>query len=289
MIRDANGGTYYKVALHIHTMRSDGRATPEEAVFLYRQNGYDAIAITDHWVFSNDGEIDGMPIISGCEYNTGKNDTATGVMHILALGMKQDPHLPRHATNREIAQAIVAAGGLAVLAHPAWSLNTPEELLAIPELGATEIYNSVSEAHESRRADSSYFVDLCANRGRYPLLLATDDAHFYDGTDTCRGFVMVRADACTADALLDALRRGNFFASQGPSLFVERRGDTLVIDCSPVSVISVQSSLSIAHGHTRRGEGLTHMEYDLRENERWVRVEIEDAEGRRAWSNIWGR
>ena len=97
---------------------------------------------------------------------------------------------------------------------------------------------------------------------------------------------MIRAERCTEDALLAALRRGDFFASQGPSLFVERRADTLVIDCSPVSVISVQSSFSIARGHTRRGKELTHMEYDLREGERWARVEIEDAEGWRAWSNF---
>ena len=206
-------------------------------------------------------------------------------MHILGLGMPCDPHVPRDATNAEIAQAITAAGGFAVLAHPAWSLNTPEELIALPEITATEVYNSVSEAHESRRANSSAFADLCANKGCYPLLLATDDAHFYDGTDTCRGFVMIRAEACTQQALLDALRRGDFFASQGPMLFTHREGDTLHIDTSPCAVISVQSSLSIARGHTRRGEGLTHMEYDLRKSERWVRVEVEDAEGRLAWSS----
>ena len=286
MICDKQQNKYYKVALHLHTTRSDGFATPEEAVQLYRLNGYDAIAITDHWHYACDGEIDGMPVIPGCEYNTGKVDTVEGVMHILGLGMPKDPHVPRNATNREIAEAIVAAGGLAVLAHPAWSLNRPEELAEIPALCATEIYNSVSEAHESRRADSSYFVDLCANRGCYPLLLATDDAHFYDGTDTCRGFVMIRAAECSTAALLDALRRGDFFASQGPLLFVTREGDTLSIDCSPASVISVQSSFSITRGHTRRGEGLTHAEYELREGERWARVEIEDAEGRRAWSQL---
>ena len=43
MICDKNGNKYYKVGLHLHTTRSDGLATPEEAVCLYRQNGYDAL------------------------------------------------------------------------------------------------------------------------------------------------------------------------------------------------------------------------------------------------------
>jgi hypothetical protein len=39
---------YLKGQLHIHTTYSDGRLTPQQAADLYKRQGYDFIAITDH-------------------------------------------------------------------------------------------------------------------------------------------------------------------------------------------------------------------------------------------------
>ena len=47
MIRDMFGDIRYKVGLHIHTSISDGRVSPEKAAEIYRNQGFDAIAITD--------------------------------------------------------------------------------------------------------------------------------------------------------------------------------------------------------------------------------------------------
>ena len=40
---------FYKANFHLHTTNSDGRRSPEEAIALYREQGYDVLAITDHW------------------------------------------------------------------------------------------------------------------------------------------------------------------------------------------------------------------------------------------------
>ena len=285
MIRGPRGERYYKLALHLHTTNSDGALTPLEVARKYKAEGYDAIAFTDHWFYNPEGEIEGVKIISGCEYNLGVSDTVEGVLHIVGLGMKCDPCCEKSDSKEEVIRKIRAAGGIAVLAHPGWSLNPPSEYLEVEGYSATEIYNAVSDAGESLRPYSDYFADLVANGGKYPALLATDDAHYYDGSDDCRGFVMLKAEGLTREAITQAIENSELFASQGPEVFVYREGNSFRIETSPASVIGIVSSLSWSKGRVLRGEGITHFEYTAKD-ERWLRVEVRDAEGRRAYSRF---
>jgi hypothetical protein len=286
MIINSLGEKYYKLALHLHTTVSDGRKTPEEVAREYKADGYDAIAFTDHWKYGEGGELEGLKIISGCEYNIGGNETIEGVYHIVSLFTKDNPNLKRDATPQEAVDAINAAGGIAVLAHPFWSVNTPEDLINLNGVFATEIYNAVSDAGQSMRPYSDYFIDLCANKGAYPYIFATDDAHAYYGKDNRLGWVMVKADELTNEALLQALKRGDFYATEGPYLRAYRDGNKLIIDTSPCEIIGTISNLSWDRDRVLRGEDLTHFEYEIREKDKWVRVEARDKNGKRAWSNI---
>lgn len=290
MYVDRFGGKYYKVALHLHTTLSDGTKTPEEVAAEYRGRGYDAIALTDHWHFGEEKTLSGLHVISGIEYNVGDGDTSVGEMHILALGARCEPDVQKDgATRLGIVAAIEAAGGIAVLAHPAWSLNNLADLEELPTVAFTEIYNAVSEAHESMRAYSDYFVDAAANSGRYLGLLATDDAHYYDGTDNCRGWVYVKADELTTDSLINALRCGDFYATQAPTVSVRRDGEKFYVESSPASVITAHSNRAWRANRTLRGENLTYFEYEFGPLERWVRFEVLDSRGRRAYTNIYKR
>ena len=69
MITNQFGEKYYKLGLHLHTTLSDGAKTPEEVAKEYKLDGYDAVAFTDHWTYGEGGELEGLHIISGCEYN----------------------------------------------------------------------------------------------------------------------------------------------------------------------------------------------------------------------------
>lgn len=285
MKTDSHGKKYFKLGLHIHTTVSDGAKSPEDAAKEYLADGYDAIAFTDHWIYGEGGELSGLPIISGCEYNVGKGETVSGEMHILALFTERDPAPPRNATRSEIVDAIRKAGGIAVLAHPNWSLNTPDDLEALPGIEATEIYNAVSDAHWSMRPYSDYFIDLCANRGMYPAIFATDDAHYYDGSDSRHGWIMVEAESTSREDLIRAIRERRFYASEGPDVLAERRGNKIIADTSPASVIGILSNRTITPHRTARGDNLTHFEYEIQPGERWIRVEVRDKNGKRAWSN----
>ena len=88
MYKDMYGNIRYKVGLHIHTTESDGKVSPEESARIYKEAGFDAIAITDHWKYHGEDEISGLKILSGCEYNMGASDTSVDVMHIVGVGIQ---------------------------------------------------------------------------------------------------------------------------------------------------------------------------------------------------------
>lgn len=286
MITDRNGNTWYKLGLHVHTTLSDGRQTPQQVAERYKENGYDAIALTDHWHYGAGGRLEGLHVLSGCEYNSRGHDGIAGVMHIVGIGMEKEPALTRESSRQQIVDGINDAGGIAVLAHPAWSMNTVNDALALEGIHHTEVYNAVSEAHQSMRAYSENFVDLCANEGVYYQLLATDDAHYYDGSDDGKGWVMVKAAELSDEAILQALRGGEFYSTQGPELYVKRQGNKFTVDCSGCTYVAALSNLSWTNGRIVRGEHITHFEYECKETEKWLRIQACDAAGRLAWSNV---
>ena len=287
MITDMFGNLRYKVNLHTHTTISDGRLSPAEAAATYKAMGYDAIAITDHWKFYESKKLENLCIISGCEYNVGTADTTCGVFHIVGLGMKSEPVFQSdRSTPQGVIHAIHACGGLAVLAHPAWSLNVPDKALKNLNYDATEIYNAVSNVAQSCRPYSGYFVDLMANQGIYYPLIAADDAHYHRGIDNGKAYIMVKADELSPDSILAAIKRRDFYATQGPEVHLRRQGNKFIVDCSPSSIISFMSNSAWSNKRIFRGEGLTHAEYIPEGFEKWIRVEITDAEGKQAWTNI---
>lgn len=299
MFIDLNGKKRFKLGLHTHTTLSDGGKTPAEVATIYKAAGYDAIALTDHWLFGEAGEIGGLSILSGCEYNVDGVNEWTGVTevyHVVGIGMTCDPEIPQEYVQnhdgrvrdrvRDIVNLIHSAGGLAVLAHPAWSLNTPEQILGCADFDATEIYNSVSDWGMSDRPYAGLIVDQISTYGLRLPLLATDDAHYYNG-DECRGWVAVEADAIEELGLVEALRQGRFFATMGPEVHLTRISPTAVkVVCSPAVKVAFLSNAVWTAGRILRGEGITEAVYELKRHEKYIRAEVTDAHGRVGFSNI---
>ncbi len=286
MIKDMFGRERLKVNLHLHTTESDGHRTPEEAAAIYREAGYDIIAITDHWKYRASGTIDGLRILSGAEYNVGGGNGAEGVFHILALGCGQEPGIGREAGVQAIIDEIARCGGMAVLAHPAWSLNTVEQMNGLKGIEATEIYNTVSDAGQSSRPYSGDFVDICACKGWLYPLIADDDTHYYDGSDETASYIMLDCNPDATDAeLLEAIRRKNFYATQGPEIHLLREESRITVKCSPASRISFFSNAVWARDRCVRGSGLTENSCEIQPFETFIRAEVTDAYGRKAWSN----
>ena len=151
---------------------------------------------------------------------------------------------------------------------------------------ATEIYNTVSNVNQSSRPYSGYFVDLLANKGTAYPLVATDDTHYYNGEDDTKSWIMVKTESLTRENILNAVRNGDFYATQGPELHIRREGDKVIADCSPCIMIDFLSNAAWGPDRITRGENLTHAEYQIKPHDKWVRVEVHDENGCYAWSNV---
>lgn len=279
-----NGKPIFKGNLHTHTTVSDGRLSPLEALRLYQSRGYDFLALTDHWRPNAPGEYEGMLVLGGAEMDISYPDQ---VVHIVGVGLSGD--LLKYVKPGDSPQRMIdgarSAGGRAILCHPAWSLNTPETMLALRDLTGVEIYNSFSGVPwNAARADSAVLIDIAMTRGFRACLVASDDAHRYEG-ESCLSYICVQADDLTREALLQGLEKGACYASQGPVFRQITWAEGVVeVECSPVSHIIFNSNLVWSKDRCRTGRDLTHARYQMPAGEDYVRVELIDRYGRRAWS-----
>jgi len=283
MYIDKQGNCWWKGNLHTHTTRSDGHKKPSEAVRLYQKAGYDFLAVTDHWALSEPGRYHNMILIPGMELDTMQR----GCWHIVGLGLKQKPDADRYQNAQQLIDAVREAGGIAVLAHPAWSLDQPEEIAELTGLSGAEIYNSVSGFPYSARADSSQVLDLAAKYGFRVPYLAADDTHYYQ-KELFQSFIYVQSEECTQESVLNAICSGRVYATQGPEIYrTEIAGGKFIVECSPASAVIFYSASVWQPDTVTRGESVVYAEFNLKPYDRFVRAEVMDAEGRKAWSSAY--
>lgn len=277
---------WYKGNLHMHTTVSDGKRSPEEAIELYRAKGYDFLALTDHRKMSYSRMDGNMLLTGGVEFDWLLDDQC---IHIVGVGLTGEPQLDppmRGACAQEAIDAINALDGVAILAHPSWSLNTLEITMPLTGLAAMEIYNSTSGIPwNAARADASQFVDLTYVHGKYTPVVASDDSHTYTGEHT-RSFTYVNAAELTLDSIKEAIRAGRMYASQGPRFKqVELVDNKLIVDCEPTRRVIFYGSMPWGGQRTFQGDELiTHLEYNIHPKETFIRVQLDDGEGNYAWT-----
>jgi hypothetical protein len=280
-------GHWYKGNLHTHTTRSDGELAPQAVISLYRKAGYDFLALTDHWRPSENEEKDGMLLLAGCEWDTGDME-AYPIYHIIGAGM-DDPVALEHDLSmppQQIVDAVLAAGGVAVLAHPKWSVMDPAGIAQLQGICGAEVYNSVSGLPwNGARADSSFYFDLWATAGRLVPCMGADDSHHYTGEQTMT-YTMVNAAELTRASLLDAIRKGRFYASQGPrfeQITITDSG-TVEVHCSGAKTAVFYSNCVWAEDRVQDAAAGC-VSYRINPVDRYIRVELIDENGRRAWSS----
>ncbi|MES2844626.1 MAG: CehA/McbA family metallohydrolase [Pseudomonadota bacterium] len=293
-------GRFWRGNLHTHSTRSDGVLDPAEVCRRYRAEGYDSLALTDHFI-----GMWGYPIVDTVPYRAPGFTTLLGaelhagamangeVWHILAVGLPPGfaapdspdftPH-PAQETGAAIAARAVASGAFVAIAHPQWSGLTLADARTIDAAHAVEVYNHGC-AMGCDRPDGFAIADLLLTEGRRLTMIATDDAHFSE-PDHFGGWVMVKAQENEPDALLAALKRGDFYSTQGPELRdVRVEKDHVIVESSAVRSVIVQGAGTGAKGV--HGTSMTRTQVPLARlrDTPWLRVSVIDAAGRRAWSN----
>lgn len=287
-------GLFYKGNLHTHSTNSDGDFPVAEVIRRYRQQDYDFLAMSDHFL-----ERYGYPVtdtrafrdatfttLIAAELHLGKtlNDE---MWHVLAVGLPLGFAAPAAGEGIiELSRRAADAGAFLGIVHPAWYGLQAEDARILPFAHAIEIYNHGSQV-ESERGGGWDLCDVLLNEGRRVRAFATDDAHHLTH-DIFGAWVEVKAETLTPEAILDSLKAGRFYSSQGPALHdirVER--DEIVVESSPASAVVVSGQGS--RSERVLGKGLTEARLPLRRfRDAWFRVSVVDDHGRRAWSNpVW--
>jgi len=286
-------GQWFRGNLHLHTTVSDGELEPQQAVDGYHAQGYDFLAITDHNTVVDVDELDdrGMTLLPGVEI--AEVGAALGqTVHCVGIG----PSRQWEKLEDDTAQASIARLSemceVCFVAHPSWSSLTFADILPIEGIIGVEVYNHTCHRGIGR-GNSEVQWDALLARGRMLFGLGVDDAHFhYD--DLYGGWIMLKAEEPTREAIYEALREGHFYATEGPTIEnVQFDGDTVHVECSPVVECLAVCPMPGKGWTNWRAESRrdvhSEFEMDMRAGTDPVRICVVDQEGRRAWTNPWWR
>lgn len=285
-------GVWLKGNLHMHTTESDGKLSPIDAVKRYENGGFGFIAITDHNKRTMpDVTTNGMILIPGEEIDISRG----GCYHIVAVNTDRaiglSPDEKKTLSPADVIARIHAAGGEAILAHPYWSNETIEQTKLCAGIIGVEVYNHDCHVWHGSGHSMVHWDDML-RIGMRVNGFASDDAHAYSASatrpdDALGGFTMVKAKDRTPEAVMEAIRAGYFYASNGPEITnVTISGSTVSIETSPVRSVSFRTPHwnSVRYENTD-GTLMTAVSHTIAHTMRIMRIECMDDTGRMAWTN----
>lgn len=307
---------WYKGNLHTHTTDSDGQHSPEEVVRRYKAHGYDFLAISDHHLYTDyhssygDKQFLILPAVEAAASYIDNEGVFRKVHHMNGiLGPKalQDasPQPPfRHGEKvgpfryhgswngiqaaADMAKYLKDHGMIVTYNHPLWSRVEGADFLDTPNVDILEILNYGTEQESDTGFDTTWW-DVMLRSGRRMLADATDDAHAVSW-DAFGGFIMVRAEELTHEAVSSAILAGDYYSSEGPEILdwgVDKNGLVRLV-CSPCQRLTLVFDGYVGAGRTRfaeDGENVEEITVQLKGGERYIRGECRDYQGKRAWTN----
>jgi hypothetical protein len=248
-----------------------------------------------------------------------------GTRTVIMPASREAPHasqLPVDEMWRQTAAAMTVAesyrrnigmireqGGIPQVNHPNihWSVR-PADLLDIDGPYLLEISNSyprgihnlggVSDGGQTVLSTEALW-DLLLSAGKVVWGVASDDAHDYENFDKAsaptpgRGWVVVRANALTSDAILTGLASGQFYASTGVYLKdISFSGGVVSVQMGyppeDAGYGAHQSRFKVVFignkGRVLEETTGTTAQYKVQGAEGYVRAVITDSDGRKAWT-----
>ena len=262
-------GNFYKANLHLHSKISDGALTPEEWKEKYMARGYSILAYTDHdtFVTHNDLTDEHFLALNGYELALG----ATGgkkTCHLCAIRLTNSEELPACLSDglwildkqnkprptgtvgyyngqnlsytgeciSRICQDHVDSGFFVTYNHPTWSGEIYTDYISYNNMHAMEMVNYSCVVGGDEEYNARVYDDMLL-AGKRIYCIDTDDAHGEYGA--YGGFTVIKAEKLEYNAVMDAMLKGHFYASEGPEIkeFYYEDG-YMVIKTSPVREIS---------------------------------------------------
>ena len=285
---------YFKANLHTHSRISDGVLTPEEMIGMYRDRGYDILCMTDHNVIANHQKEnrEDFLLLTGTEINLNNLDDHPKyrkTYHILFISKDpnslwqpvQPPRMrPFAAPYEDLVQpepmacsydvanvnAMIARakeqGFLAAYCHPEWSGQSYPDYAGLKGLWAMEIRNNDCALSGLDLNNGWVYQDML-ELGMNVFPLGNDDAHKPEHVGGA--WIRVGAEKLTYGCVMEALERGDFYASCGPEIHsLTLEDDILKITCSDASRIVLHTQCRVNMNlQPEPGEALQEGQFDL--------------------------
>lgn len=292
------GNRFLKGALHVHTTRSDGDLSPEEALKRFELMGYDFVALTDHrfYNFRNYGS-NVLTILPGMEMDrriVGSTGRGVHCFHTVCLGpvlgngFAQDERLPSgevedQAAYQPVLDMLHEKNNLTLFCHPEWSATPVHEMEKQRGNFAMELWNSGCALENDMDTDNGLYWDYLLKHGAKLYGVATDDCH--KANQYGLGFVYVNAEN-NVPAILDALRTGRFYASCGPQIMDFTVEDGVArVQCSPARRVAFYCGCAPTRQVFADEAPLTEASFEVPSYYPYIRAAVVDEAGRKAWTN----
>jgi hypothetical protein len=295
-------GIWFKGNLHTHTLNSDGDSTPDDVVRWYREHGYHFVTLTDHNYLTS---VDGLNALHGADekFLVMKGEEVTdrfGDKPIHVNGL--DPRgfiKPIGGSSvvdmvQKMIDAIRAADGVPSINHPnfGWAISA-DEMAQLQRTRLFEVFNGhplVNNLGGGGAPGLEEVWDRMLSSGRMLYGIAVDDAHYFKRPEDKtaprpgQGWVYVRAPRLESRALVDALERGDFYASTGvelQSVVATASSLSITVRTEPQSRYRIQF---IGKQGAILSEALASpATYTFKGNESYVRAKVIESNGKLAW------
>lgn len=270
-------GPYFKTNLHTHSTISDGLLSPQQLKQLYKDLGYQVLAITDHNIIMDHSAMTDPEflMLTGVEVNYNHQNFRPGFdgkTYHLNLIAKQPDNLWMPGSEMEIRyspediNAMIAKanemGFLVIYNHPTWSCQSYPDYAPLKGLWGMEIRNSESCRIGNNENNLRIYKDLVTLGNKlYPV--GADDTH--KPTAAGLSWVMVGATELRYDSVIAALEKGAFYMSCGPEIYtLTINGSHLTITCSDAQLITLETHGRFARRVSAEGSSwIREAEFDL--------------------------
>lgn len=293
---------WYKGNTHTHTLNSDGDSTPDEVVRWYREHGYHFVVLTDHNYLTS---VDGLNALHGADekFLVIKGEEVTDEFDHKPLHLNGlDPEraiAAQHGvsvadTLQRNVDAIRAARGVPHINHPNfhWAI-TADDLLKLRNDKLFEIYNGHPEVNNlggGGLPGLEEMWDIILTNGKLLYGIAVDDAHHFKrpwdakASRPGKGWVYVRAERLSAQAILAAMERGDFYASTGVELADYEASDRRIsVKVKETGRSRYRIQFIGNNGRLLKEAVTSAATYDIQGSEGYVRARAIESNGGMAW------
>jgi len=279
-----NTENWYKGNTHTHTVICGHADTsPDSVARWYLERGYNFLILSEHNTFIDPDSVH-LPakrrsdfiLIPGEEVSDHQHIHTTA-MNIGRLVPAQRPLPLSEIENNPFenfkiylmqkhVDSIRATGGIPILNHPNWETGvSASSIRQVERLHMIELYNGhpdVNNWGNEQHASMEVKWDSLLTSGKKVYGVSSDDAHFFqewgvDVSNPGRGWVMVRSEELSPDAITRAMEKGDFYATSGVMLSkVEINENTynVKIDTS-ATFIATQSPFVVGYKSSELKDG----------------------------------